>query len=140
MAQVFNNLSEESLHQIAGNMLAEVVARVEAAGVLLRVAPAVAEVVVTAALSQAGADAFGARGMRRSICVLLENPLSELLLDAGVVGGYSSASSASDSEGPDKGALALHRHFLLRYTAKFAPYSLPAVPSLGFVSHRHCHR
>lgn len=85
-------------------MLAEVVARVEAAGVLLRVAPPVAEVVAAAALNEVGSDAFGARGLRRAICALVEDPLSELLLDAGVVGGYSSASSASDSEGsPDRG-------------------------------------
>lgn len=101
MIQVFNNLSDESLHLIAGNMLAEVVERVVSAGVLLRVTPAVAQVVAAAALKEVGADAFGARGLRRSICALLEDPLSELLLDAGVVGGYSS--SASDSGAADKG-------------------------------------
>lgn len=102
--QVFNNLSDESLHVIASNMLAELVSRVESAGVLLRVAPEVAEVVARAALEEVGSDAFGARGLRRSICALLEDPLSELLLDAGVVGGYSSASSASESDGAERGA------------------------------------
>jgi ATP-dependent Clp protease ATP-binding subunit ClpA len=102
--QVFNQLSSESLHLIAGKMLAEVVERAESAGALLRVAPAVAEVVTSAALKEVGSDAYGARGLRRSICSLLEDPLSELLLEAGVFGGCSS--SASESEGTaDRGVL-----------------------------------
>jgi hypothetical protein len=91
-AQVFDALSRESLHRIAGTMLAEVAARAEGAGVALEVAAGVEEAVVAAATADA-ADANGARGLRRTLTALLEDPLSELLLDAGVlerrVGGES---------------------------------------------------
>eukprot|EP00892_Ulva_mutabilis_P000347 jgi/Ulvmu1/10312/UM060_0114.1 len=73
---VFQPLAQESLLRIAGKLLAEVVDRVAQCGVTLRVAAGVADLVCAHGVSAEQ----GARQLRRTITALLEDPLTDRLL------------------------------------------------------------
>ncbi len=91
---VFNRLSEEEIKSIAGIMLKGVSARLESIGVEMKFDKSVVE-----AVAAAGFDiAYGARPLRRAVQSMVEDGVSESLLDGSVKKGKAYKVSCKNSK------------------------------------------
>ena len=91
---IFNKLSEENIHGIAGLLLSEVARRIEALGIGITFDES-----VKALMAKEGFDpVYGARPLRRAIVRMVEDPFSGEMLEGNVKAGDNVTATVEDGK------------------------------------------